>query len=387
MIMNQLFTTIIMGFLDLIFGNKKKEQERLRLEDARHQYVQQRINRIKKMAELVEDNHNSLEDNVVYLAIFSTSWCGPSKRFIKEINEAGISNYAYIDVDKEEDLVVKFSIRSVPTTLLIDKNDKVLKQWNGYDDEDPGQSKFVSFIKNYNGKIVPYKKGTSTAVSSSERNIQAKTAPNNIKKETIVEDDRTVFYELENIKYRSMGGELMLAPYDFNFYLEAPDAKILPTLTNTDRIRRFLPGLGFDDEESTKKSLKGYLLQTENQLGVAYFVRLKNIPIGLVHVETPLYNKKVIGKAIWTIDFYIAEQFENHGIMYNAVVRVLNEMKNAMGAKVVYALVDQDNIECVKFLEKGLFKRVSSDGFINSNGGLPPFVYMTDIEHMQFLKK
>ena len=30
-----------MGLLDYIFGNK--EQERLRLEEARHQYVQQRI--------------------------------------------------------------------------------------------------------------------------------------------------------------------------------------------------------------------------------------------------------------------------------------------------------------------------------------------------------
>lgn len=259
-----------MGLLDYIFGNKKKEQERLRLEEARHQYVQQRIRNIQMMADQV---------------------------------------------------------------------------------------------------------GTDQILAD------------NVKKEPIAEDNRNSFFELEDIKYRSMGNDLMLAPYDFNFYLEAPDAKILPILTNTDRIHRFLPGLGFDDEESTKKSLKGYLLQTENQLGVAYFVRLKNIPIGLVHVETPLYNKKVIGKAIWTIDFFIAEQFENQGIMYNAVIRVLNEMKNAMGAKVVYALVDQDNNNCIKFMRKGLFKRISSDGFINNSGGHPPFVYMADIEHMQFLKK
>ena len=375
-----------MGLLDLIFGNKKKKQEQLRLEEeARHKYVQQRISHIQKMVELMAGEKSLSSQDIAYLAVFSASWCGPSKRFIKEINEAGINNYTYIDVDKEEDLSVKFGIRSIPTTLLIDSNNTVIKKWVGYDDEDPGQSKFVNFIKNYKGRIVPYKNGIQSSAPTAERKSQPKIVPNHFGQEQIVEDHRTTFYELENIKYRSMGGDLMLAPYDFNFYLEALDAKILPMLTNTDRIRRFLPGLGFDDEESTKKHLKGYLLQTENQLGVAYFIRLKNLPIGLVHVDTPLYNEKVIGKAIWTIDFFIAENFEHKGIMFNAVVRVLNEMKNAMGAKVVYALVDQDNIDCVNFMSKGLFKRVSSDGFINKGGGVPPFVYMIDIEHTQFI--
>ena len=375
-----------MGIFD--FYKKKKEQERLRLEEeVRHEHVLKRIRNIQMMAELAGENHSSEEDEVVYLAVFSASWCGPSKRFIKEINEAGINNYTYIDVDKEEDLSVKFGIRSVPTTLLINNNNTVIKKWVGYDEEDPGQSKFVNFIKGYKGRIMPYKRCPFEVDSSTETKNQSNAVPNHIEQEQIVEDHRTAFYELENIKYRSMGSDLMLAPYDFNFYLEAPDAKILPTLTNTDRIHRFLPGLGFDDEESTKNHLKGYLFQTENQLGVAYFIRLKNIPIGLVHVDTPLYNKKVIGKAIWTISFFIAEPFENQGIMYNAVLRVLNEMKNAMNAKVVYALVDQDNKDCISFLGKGLFKRVSSDGFLNNSGVLPPFVYMIDIEHMQFLKK
>ena len=371
-----------MGLLDFLFGSMKKEQEQQHIEDGRRQHLSHQIERINTLAAMANQ-----ETSTVFLAVFSASWCGPSKRFIKEINEAGVTNYAYIDVDKEEELSIRFSIMSVPTTLLIDEKDNVIKKWVGYDDEDPGQSKFVQFIKSYPKKIVPYKNISNHIVNQNQHTTPSKNNSHTSTNMKFIEDHRTTFYELEDIKYRSMGGDLMLAPYDFNFYLKAPDAKILPTLTNTDRIHRFLPGLGFDDEEYAKNHLKGYILQTENQLGVAYFIRLKNIPIGLVHVDTPLYNKKVIGKAIWTIDFFIAEQFENQGIMYNAVVRVLNEMKNAMNAKVVYALVDQDNNDCISFLGKGLFKRVSSDGFKNNNGGLPPFVYMIDIEHMQFLKQ
>ena len=40
-----------MGLLDFIVGKKKKEQERLRLEEeARHKYVQQKIRNIQMMA-------------------------------------------------------------------------------------------------------------------------------------------------------------------------------------------------------------------------------------------------------------------------------------------------------------------------------------------------
>ncbi len=369
-----------MGLLDYIFGNKKKEQERLRLEEeARHKYVQQRINHIQKMAELAGENHSSKGDEVVYLAVFSASWCGPSKRFIKEINEAGVNNYAYIDVDKEEELSVKFGIRSVPTTLLIDSSDTVIKRWVGYDDEDPGQSKFVHFINNYMGKIMPYKNGSSVSAPSTETKIQSKGAPSHIEQEQIIEDHRTTFYELENIKYRAMGKELMLAPYD-GFSLENyPDADVLPALANTEKIQRFLPNLGFKDKESTQKRLAGYIIKTESQMGVTYVIRYNNIPMGMVFVNTPLYNKKSINLAIWTIDFYISEMLEHQGIIYNAILRVLHEMKIAMNAKVVYALVDQDNHDCIKVIGNGLFEKVNFRGFKNSDGGLPPLIFKKDL--------
>ena len=164
--------------------------------------------------------------DVAYLAIFSTSWCGPSKRFIKEINEAGINNYAYIDAEKDEALAEKFSVKSVPTIFLLDKNGSIIKKWVGYDDEDPGQSKFVNFIKNYTLPIIPYNNSVPGPFEKKEESkvnrtiIESTNIPQNNPSSTFfIEDKRTVFYKLEDIKYRSIGNELMLAPYDFELYL------------------------------------------------------------------------------------------------------------------------------------------------------------------------
>lgn len=100
--------------------------------------------------------------NDAYLLIFSASWCGPSKRFIKEIDEAQIANYTYIDVEQEwtENLQTKFNVRNIPMTFLVKTNGEIIKKWVGYDDEDPGQSKFVNYIRTCGYRIIPFK-GTS----------------------------------------------------------------------------------------------------------------------------------------------------------------------------------------------------------------------------------
>ena len=93
-----------------------------------------------------------------FLLLFSATWCGPSKRFKREIEAAGINFYTLIDVDQEknESLVDKYSICNVPTTILVSENGEIINKWIGYDDEDPGQSKFVNYIKNCNYNILPF---------------------------------------------------------------------------------------------------------------------------------------------------------------------------------------------------------------------------------------
>lgn len=101
---------------------------------------------------------DSGQTDYAYLLIFSASWCGPSKRFIKEIEEAGIHNYTYIDVDQDwtEQLVEKYGVRNIPLTVLIQTNGVLINKWVGYDDEDPGQLKFVMYIRNCNYNIIPF---------------------------------------------------------------------------------------------------------------------------------------------------------------------------------------------------------------------------------------
>lgn len=112
------------------------------------------------------DSHSSSQDstkykdnaigNDAYLLLFSAEWCGPSRRFKQEIINGGITNFSYIDVDKESDLPEKYKVMSVPTTVLVKTTGEVIKRWNGYDDEDPGQSKFIAEIKNCGYNILLY---------------------------------------------------------------------------------------------------------------------------------------------------------------------------------------------------------------------------------------
>lgn len=91
-----------------------------------------------------------------YLLLFSAEWCGPSKRFKKEIIDGGVTNFSYIDIDTNDELPAKYNIRSVPTTILIKTNGEKIKEWVGYDDEDPGQSKFISEINSGKYNILLY---------------------------------------------------------------------------------------------------------------------------------------------------------------------------------------------------------------------------------------
>lgn len=98
------------------------------------------------------------ERTKAYLLLFSASWCGPSRRFVKQIEAGGITCYTYVDTDLDEntDLSMKYSISAIPTTILIDLDGNIIKKWVGEDDEDPGQSKFVNYIKTCDYEILKY---------------------------------------------------------------------------------------------------------------------------------------------------------------------------------------------------------------------------------------
>jgi thioredoxin-like negative regulator of GroEL len=58
---------------------------------------------------------------------FTADWCGPCKKvrpIVESMKQEGFQ-FQIIDVDSEESLVKQFSIRSVPTFILLDGNKEI----------------------------------------------------------------------------------------------------------------------------------------------------------------------------------------------------------------------------------------------------------------------
>ena len=63
---------------------------------------------------------------------FSAAWCGPCK-MLGPIMESvsGQVNYQKVDVDNNQELSMKYSIRNIPTLVLVDSNGNELNRSTG----------------------------------------------------------------------------------------------------------------------------------------------------------------------------------------------------------------------------------------------------------------
>ena len=67
----------------------------------------------------------------------SASWCMPCKVYAKTFesvkNEDKYKDIEFeeFDIDENEDLVIEYGIRGVPTTVVLDENNKVLTKFSG----------------------------------------------------------------------------------------------------------------------------------------------------------------------------------------------------------------------------------------------------------------
>ena len=64
---------------------------------------------------------------------FKAVWCNPCKQQTKEFKENPVDvELEAIDVDEDDkDLATKYSIRSIPTMVLVGDNDEVINRWTG----------------------------------------------------------------------------------------------------------------------------------------------------------------------------------------------------------------------------------------------------------------
>ena len=61
---------------------------------------------------------------------FFGSWCNPCKALSKSLEDAGIEHQS-IDVDENEELTEKYNVMSVPTIVILDKDDNEIGRFIG----------------------------------------------------------------------------------------------------------------------------------------------------------------------------------------------------------------------------------------------------------------
>jgi thioredoxin 1 len=63
---------------------------------------------------------------------FTASWCGPCKALAPRMEKLSNQiNYRKIDIDSNQDLSMKYGIRSVPSLVLVDGNGTELSRMVG----------------------------------------------------------------------------------------------------------------------------------------------------------------------------------------------------------------------------------------------------------------
>ena len=88
-----------------------------------------------KYVELTPANFEEVKKEGVSMVDFWAPWCGPCRMIAPVIEELaadfeGKANICKVNTDEEQDLAVKYGIRSIPTILFM-KNGEVVDQMVG----------------------------------------------------------------------------------------------------------------------------------------------------------------------------------------------------------------------------------------------------------------
>ncbi len=103
-----------------------------------------------KYVELTNENFDATIAEGVTLVDFWAPWCGPCRMIAPVIEELaedfeGKATIAKVNTDEEQDIAVKFGIRSIPTILFF-KNGEVVDQMIGAASKDAFADKLNALL-------------------------------------------------------------------------------------------------------------------------------------------------------------------------------------------------------------------------------------------------
>ena len=57
---------------------------------------------------------------------FTATWCQPCKALAQQLEELGLDkDITVVDIDEQQDLAIKYGVRSVPTLIAVNNNKEV----------------------------------------------------------------------------------------------------------------------------------------------------------------------------------------------------------------------------------------------------------------------
>lgn len=163
------------------------------------------------------------------------------------------------------------------------------------------------------------------------------------------------YYSLDKLRQIPMGG-LRLQPIDAGIVFDRQQQEIVSLFAEkSPRIKRFLPNLDLSSPEAVQKYFTTFCQKTEMQLEFGYSIKMNKHGdlgyMGFIFVHTPMLNQVAINFPQWTIDFCIFEPLEGKRFMRTPLRHVLLMLKNELGVKNLFAIVDEDNIQCLNFMK------------------------------------
>ena len=176
-----------------------------------------------------------------------------------------------------------------------------------------------------------------------------------------------------------LSGGFSLHPYT---QLEAEqfavsDAQTFDAYTTED-IRMFLPGLPIFSGTSAEKYFS-FLPQKDNMgAGKAFAIRFNSGFVGMIILDSPIYNRYSLGLDVWSIDFFILEPFRGRKVIMEYMYRMLELCKKRLHIEKLYASVDKRNAKCIHVLESFYFVYIQVDP--TGKGGL----YIYDLNLLKF---